>query len=341
MNTLKDILAFHQLVINKTEEEKIELAQILDIDFNSYKKRIIGKEKEAELIVIMKSLGILKHFDAFDESFTHITDEFTSDFRIEMTDGYKMLIEVKHTDQDEFKISNGNLANRINYANNLGLPLRFAISLKGYWGLFTSDELQQKNGKITIDDFGGDTSVSWFDQEFETCSYMFPKKITIESIYAHNHHEGMGIEFDPYGELISYRLIYGDRLIFEAKGKNNDYTIFTILLEALHDRVANCNQKIESNNDYTTITETTDDMTVHTIREYEFLLSYIQHMVDENGLKFTPERAIDNKSFSFIDKKYIRATLSHLVDLGVDIVVFKGSAGYLFKDYQKQFWSKM
>lgn len=304
MNDLNTLLAFHQLVMNKPEDEKIELAEKLSIDYTSYKKRIKGKEKEAELIVILKSLGVLKHFDAFDEGLSHITHEFTSDFRVELTDGYKMLIEVKHTDKDTYDISSGNLQNRIDYAKRHSLPLRFAVSLKGYWGLFTSETLQEKNGKLTINDFGGAASLSWFDREFETCSYMFPKNICIKSVYAHNHLKSMGIKFEPYGDLVSYELYCDNKRIFRAKGKNSNFRIYTILLEALQDRVANIKQNIATNGNYTIITESTDTSSIHSIREYDFLLSYINHMydnADDAELKYTPERALNDKNFSFID----------------------------------------
>ena len=101
---LNKLLAFNQLVIDKTEDEKKRLALTLNIDYEEYRKRIIGKEKEADFIVILKSFEVLKHFEAYDEGLSHITGEYTPDFKIEMIDGYKMLLEVKHTDKDIFKI---------------------------------------------------------------------------------------------------------------------------------------------------------------------------------------------------------------------------------------------
>lgn len=120
---LGKLLAFNQLAMDKTEEEKRVLAEQLNIDYEEYKKRIVGKEKEADFIAIMKSLDVLKHFEAYDEGFSHITGEYTPDFKIEMNNGYKMMLEVKHTGKDIFKISQGNLQKRIDFANRQGLPL--------------------------------------------------------------------------------------------------------------------------------------------------------------------------------------------------------------------------
>ena len=36
----------------------------------------------------------------------------------------------------------------------------------------------------------------------------------------------------------------------------------------------------------------------------------------------------------------LRAILSELVSLGLDIVVFRNNYGYKFKDYAENFWNK-
>ena len=139
----------------------------------------------------------------------------------------------------EYKISLGNLQKRKNFADRQVLPLMFAISIKGFWGLFTVETLLEKGGKVTIDDFLGENASSLLDNRLATCSYLFKKPVKIRSVYSTNHAKGMGIEFEPYGELISYELYYDDKRIFKAKGKESRYILHTIYLEALHDRVAN------------------------------------------------------------------------------------------------------
>jgi len=340
---LGKLLAFNQLVMDKTEEEKRILAQQLNIDYDEYKRRMVGKEKEADFIVIMKSLEVLKHFEAYDEGLSHITGEYTPDFKIEMADGYKMLLEVKHTNKDIFEISQGNLQKRIDFANRQNMPLRFAVSLRGFWGLFTSETLQEKKGRLTIDDFKGVKSSSWLDIELATCSYMFPKQVKIKSVYSKNHVKGIGIEFEPYGQLVSYELYYDDKKIFRVKGKNSPYLRHSIYLEALQDRVANTNQDIKQSGDVTTITEYFNKGTPQYIPEYEFLLSPITHtrkMVNEKEIHYTSQLAISEHDFSFLSVQMLRYTLSELVDLGMEIIVFRDNNGYAFKDYAEKFWHK-
>lgn len=55
-----------------------------------------------------------------------------------------MFLEVKHTDKEKFEISIKNLEKRIAFAERNKLPLRFTVSIKGIWGLFTSEYLKEK-----------------------------------------------------------------------------------------------------------------------------------------------------------------------------------------------------
>ena len=337
---LNKLLAFNQLVIDKAEDEKKSLALSLNIDYEEYKKRIVGKEKEADFIIVLKSLEALKHFEAYDEGLSHITGEYTPDFKIEMRDGYEMLLEVKHTDKEIFKISQGNLQKRKDFADRQNLPLRFAISLKGLWGLFTVETLLEKKGKLTLDDFRGEKASSWLDIELATCSYMFKKQVKIRSVYSTNHAKGMGIQFEPYGQ---FELYYGDKRIFRAKGKKSKYILHSIYLEALQDRVANINQDIEQQGEFTIITEYTDKGVPNTIPEYEFILSPIKHLckeINSKQIKYNSQLAISEHQFDYLSVHMLRAILSELVSLGLDIVVFRNNYGYKFKDYAENFWNK-
>lgn len=340
---LEKLLAFHKLIMGKPEEEKKNLANNFGIDYEKYNSRMKGKEKEAEFIVILKSLEALNHFEAYDESLSHITNEYTPDFNIELIDGYKFMLEVKHTEKDIFKISQGNLQRRIDFATRHEIPLRFAISINGMWGLFTSETLQSNNGKLSLKDFLGPTSQSWLDTELATCSYMFPKQIKIRSVYAKSHLKGMGINFPPYGELISYELYCGDKRVLRVKGKNSNFIIYTKYLEALQDRVANSNQEIEQTGEYTIITEFSNPDTPHSIPEYKFLLAPIEHTYQEDNesiIHYNAELAISKKDYCYLSVSGLRAVLSDLVDLGLEVIVFKDSNGYPFKTFADSFWTK-
>lgn len=338
---LNKILAFHTLVIGKQESDKRRLAEIHKIDFDEYKRRIVGKEKEAEFLVILRALKAINHIEAYDEEVSKITDEKTSDYKVELADGYKMLIEVKHTDKEKYSISGGNLQARIDFAKKMNLPLRFAISIKGYWGLFTVEYLQSKNGKITLSDFISDKRMaSTWDNELETCSFLFPANIQIKSVYAHNHPKSLGIGFEPYGELISYELTCNGKRIIRVKGEKSRNISTMILIEALQDRLANSEQEITQNNGYTVVVDKSNE--INMIPEYKFLLAIIEHM-DLSGLDTRDDNlsyVSTKKDFNYPTLEYIRIAMAILVQNGLDIIVFKGNNGYRFSDYQRSFWNK-
>ncbi len=337
---LRTLLAFRNLVLFQTEEEKRSLAQKLNIDYEEYQRRMIGKNKEDEFIIILYSLGMIKHLEAYDEDFSHITQEYTPDFKIEMPDGYKMLLEIKHTDKAEFKISLGNLNKRIDFAKHQGLPLQFAISLKGIWGIFTAEQLKEKHGRLTYTDFYGCQSCSWLETELGTCLYVFDKPIKFRSVYSTKPSKGMGIQFSPYGELVSYELYYDDRRIFRAKGKNSIYILYSIYLEALHDVVANTHQDIKQDGDFTTIIDYTDTAYPLKIPEYQFLLSPICHMQNRYGsrpLMYDVHSAISDHDFKYFDVQVLRCIMFELSQLGLDILIHRNNQYYTFDEYCKQF----
>ena len=153
----------------------------------------------------------------------------------------------------------------------------------------------------------------------------------------------MGIQFEPYGQLISYELYYGDKRIFRAKGKKSKYILYSIYLEALQDRVANINQDIEQQGEFTIITEYTDKSVPNIIPEYEFILSPIKHLckeINSKQIKYNSQLAISEHQFDYLSVQMLRVILSELVRLGLDIVVFRDNHGYRFNDYVEIVWNK-
>lgn len=339
--SFKKILDFHEQTLGKSDAEKQIIAQSQSIDFNEYQSRILGKEKEMEFFIIMKSTGSFKDIKPIDEELSQMSGEKTPDYEVEFIDGCRIMVEVKHTDKDEYKISGGNLQKRIDYATDHNLPLRFAISLKGFWGLFTSDFIQSKKGKISISDYIGNERNSWFDRELETCSYMFSKPLKIVSVYSNKTTKGLGIFFEPYGELISYELYNSDRLILRVDHEDNSKRLHMFILETVQDRLSSISQDITTNENLTTIVEHNDDSPCQCFAEYLFIMAVIRHMryADKNSRDnvFITANGSDNH---ILPIEYIRLVMSDLSDLGVEIICFKDGLGYGFDDYRSNFWTK-
>ena len=337
----KKILDFHEQTLGKSDDEKRAIAQSQSIDFDEYQSRILGKEKEIEFFIIMRSVASFKDINPIDEELSQISGEKTPDYEVEFTDGYKMMIEVKHTDKDQYKISGGNLQKRIDYATAHDLPLRFAVSIKGFWGLFTSDFLKSKNGKISVSDYIGEERNSWFDRELETCSYMFPKPLKIVSVYSKETAKGLGVFFEPYGELISYELYCSNRLILSVNHDDDSKCLHMFILETIQDRLSSISQNITTSGNLTTIIEQNDAEPCQVFAEYLFIMAIIRHMryLGKNSRDnvFLTARESDSH---MLPVEYIRLVMSDLSDLGVEIYCFKDGYGYKFDDFRRNFWTK-
>lgn len=276
MSDLNKILAFQQMMPYLDKEHQESLANTLNMDLKEIDRRLVGKNKEDEFILILLFMEVCKNITGFDEGVSQLLKTATSDLLIELKSGTKFMLEIKHTNKEKYSISVGNLQKRVDYAHKYGLNLFFAISIKGYWMLFDETYLQKKHGKIDISDM----TKSRLDEILQCVSYIFPKSLRIKSVYSNSADKALGIQFDPYGKLVSYELLYNNRRIFRVKGKNSPYKGYTMILEALQDRLSMDTQTIEQQGKYTIINESFSNDS-NAISEYKFLLAPIEHTVTE------------------------------------------------------------
>ncbi|WP_294363047.1 hypothetical protein [uncultured Clostridium sp.] len=329
MSDFNKILAFQNMMPYLSEDEQNKLAQTLGMKIEEIIKRLVGKNKEDEFILILLFMNICKSITAFDEGISQLLKTATSDLLVELNNGEKFMLEIKHTDKVKYSISGGNLKRRIDYAHKFNLKLYFAISIKGCWMLFDEDYLQQKNGKIDISDL----TKSKLDEKLNCLSYIFPKTLRIKSVYSKDEKKSIGIEFESYGYLVSYELYYGDKKIFRIKGKNSPIIGYTMILEALQDRLSMDTQTIEQSGNYTIINESFT-RSFNSIPEYKFLLAPIEHMVNDENEKYTAHKYIETTKLNpnllenRIKLEHIRGVMQFLVDNGVDIKYTKGTYVY-------------
>lgn len=332
MSDFSKIVAFQGIMPYLSQDEQNKLAQTLGMSIEEINKRLVGKNKEDEFILILLFMDICKSITGFDEGVSQLLKTATSDLLIELKNGEKFMLEIKHTDKEKYSISGGNLNRRIEYANKLGLKLFFAISIKGYWMLFDSEYLKNKSGKIDFSDY----TKSILDEKLGCVSYIFPKNLRIKTVYSKSNKNSIGIRFDPYGYLISYELYYKDKKIFRIKGKNSPIKGYSMILEALQDRLSMDKQSIKHSGEFTIINEEfTNDF--NSISEYKFLLAPIEHMIYDSENKYNPhtyiEKAKEDKSM--LDNRFtlehIRGMMQYLVDNDVDIKYIKNTYIYQLK----------
>ena len=332
MSDFNKVLAFQSIMPYLSKDEQNKLAQTLGMSIEEINKRLVGKNKEDEFILILLFMDICKSITGFDEGVSQLLKTATSDLLIELKNGEKFMLEIKHTDKEKYSISGGNLNRRIKYANELGLKLFFAISIKGFWMLFDSEYLKNKGGKIDFSDY----TKSILDEKLGCVSYIFPKNLRIKTVYSKSDKNSLGIQFEPYGHLISYELYHKDKKIFRIKGKNSPIKVYSIILEALQDRLSMDKQSIEQSGDFTIINEEfTNDF--NSISEYKFLLAPIEHMIYDSENKYNPhtyiEKAKEDKSMldNRITLELIRGMMKYLVDNDIDIKYLKNTYIYQLK----------
>ncbi len=331
MSDFNKIIAYQQIMpyLNKKQQE--DLAKTLGMNLQEIEKRLVGKNKEDEFVLILLFMEVCKSITGFDEGMSQLLKTATSDLLIELKNGHRFMLEIKHTDKEQYSISMGNLKKRIDYASTYDLELFFAISIKGFWMLFNSKYLIKKNGKIDFSDL----TKSKLDELLGCISYIFPKNLRIKSVYSINESvKSTGIEFYPYGKMVSFELYYGSKKIFRVKGENSLYIGHIMILEALQDRLAADTQTIEQSGDYTVINESFSN-DFNSISEYKFLLATIEHTVNnEDRVKYTAHTYIEKakENSSLLDRRirleHIRKIIQYLVDNGIDIMYIKNNSIY-------------
>ena len=316
------------------EESQKDLLSKLGLTESEVNKRLVGKKKEDEFLLFLMLLDVCESIIPIDESITQILGESSCDFIIQMKNSNEMfMLEVKHTDEEEYKISMGNLEKRIKYANDKNYKLYFAISIKGFWMVFDQDYIKNNNGKIGVKD----GIHSELDTLFSTCSYLFLGSIKIRTIYSKkNHKKQTFIYHKDYGHLIAYEFYFNDKLVFNIKGKNSKYLPYTTILEALQDRISCSNQEIKKDKDGITVIEEFDN-NPNMITEYTFLLSIINHITYDDNNTYDAHLLIKESKLSksyLINKDLIlilRAVIYHLaVEKGLAITYQIKDKGYYF-----------
>lgn len=330
MSDFNKIIAFQQVMPYLTTKQQEDLANALDMNLQEIERRLIGKNKEDEFVLILLLMEVCKSITGFDEGVSQLLQTATSDLLVELKNGKKFMLEIKHTEKERYFISMGNLQKRIDYAQKYNLELFFAISIKGFWMLFNSNYLQEKKGKIDISDL----TKSILDNILGCISYVFPKNLRIKSVYTTGETtKSTGIEFPPYGKMLSYELYYNNKKIFRVKGSHSPYIGYTMILEALQDRLSMDTQTIEHSGDYTIINESfTNDF--NAISEYRFLLSPIEHTVYNGDTKYTSHTYIEKakEDRALLDMRFqlghIRGVMQYLADNGVDIMYIENNLVY-------------
>lgn len=321
MADIEKIVAFNAIRSYLNNEDQNNLIDKLGLNKKTIENRIKGLKFEDEFYLILSFLKACKHMISFDESASVLTQSFQPDMITKLNNGEILFIEIKSVKDEKYQISGGNFQKKIDFANEIGFPLYFAINIKDYWHLFSSDYLKSKNGKI---EFPYDIIESKFNRKFNSFFFQFPKGITVESVYSMKDDAiGGGIQHEKYNNLISYKFMFNDNIIFQADQNNDEKAIYSIILENLHDVMSNQSQIISRlDEDKVKITEKLTSSLV--MPDYFFFLSSIKHTINQFGLYY--DSTLFMKQFledrkKFFDKDHIEAVIKDLIKMGVPIKI--------------------
>jgi len=319
-NDIERLKAFHHIESFLDEETNLLLKKKLNLENSNLENRLPGLKVEDEFALILHFFNNCKHIISIDETTSILTDEsYQSDFIIHFKDGKKIMVEVKSSKDNKFKISQKNLEKRRTFADDLGYELYFALRLKGYWMLFHNDYLIENNYKIeTQKDMNNSTFLTMFDAVI----YIIPKDVKVESKYSleQSKSRGLGIRHGEYGELISIKLFYQDTLIFEVSAENKEHLPECLLFELWYDMLLD-NIVFEKLDELTvkSINKTTDELMT---LDFKYFLSSINHMFnvyDKRHESSSFLKLLASNVDVSLNKERLEILFSRLIELGIPI----------------------
>ena len=320
MSDVEKVVVFNAIKSYLSEKDQSDLINKLNLDATKLDHRLRGLKNEDEFCLIMYFLDICEHMIGFDEGVPVLTKSYQPDMLIKLKNNERFFVEIKSVEDDKFKISGGNLQKRIDFANEFGFPLYFAVKLGGYWTLYPSDYVQSKSGKLRFPD---DIEQSKFNEKFGSHFYIFKKGIKIESIYSCTEKAMGGIQNDNYGNLISYKFLFEDKLIFQADQSDESKIGYSLIVENLQNEMSIQSQVVTAlNTDKTLVVEElTDDLACC---DYFFFISLIKHTRHDLGFMYD-STAFFKKFLSdrkqMLTKNMVNVVLSELKSEGLPIYV--------------------
>jgi len=206
MTSLEKILAYHNLKAFLDKEDWAALGTKLGIDSENM-RRTWGKNVEDTFFLIVLTYQMVDHVIPFNEGFAKLSDTPSPDGIIILSDGSKLLVEVKATADQKWKISKARFEKQKSLAAKLCIDLYFATYIKNHWGLFTTAFVEANNYRIN---FPGDLKHSVFESIFNAFVIKIPKGLKITKHYSPHQQTNALVEFNEpgHGYLYKYEIQY-------------------------------------------------------------------------------------------------------------------------------------
>ncbi|MEE9391195.1 MAG: hypothetical protein V3W41_01685 [Planctomycetota bacterium] len=213
---IEKITAFKNICPYLDVKRQEELARELGIDGVDLDRRLEGLRNEDEFVLILHFLRSCKHLIPFEEGAPQLTGTAAPDLLVQLHSGEKLLIEVKSSEKDLLKLGTGRVKKCMAVAEDLGLPLYFALKQRGVWGLFSAEHVLAQTGKLRlVEDF----TKSEFDAKFGSQWYMLPGGLEFHYLY---QHDGVGLVQSKHGPLVRFAVRFRGKRIMQATGTESN-----------------------------------------------------------------------------------------------------------------------
>ncbi|PKG37009.1 hypothetical protein [Psychromonas sp. Urea-02u-13] len=330
---IEKLKAFHQVESYLTEETRCLLKKELNLENTNLEHRLPGLKVEDEFALILHFFNNCKHIISIDETTSKLTDEsYQSDFIIHFKNDEKIMVEVKSTRDNKFKVSKNNLEKRRSFANELGYELYIALKLNGYWMLFHTDYLIKNNCRI---EKYKDMNNSIFFTKLNATMHIIPAGVRIESIYSSAGDESLGAKHEEYGELISIKLFYKDSALFEVSPQNTECLPICMLFELWNDMLLE-DIAVEKIDDLTTKSVNEIKNELMTL-DYKYFLSSIEHMFNVHNRRHESSSFLKLLASDIdvsLNKERLEILFNALIKVGVPI-----SSGVFVANNEVKFYS--
>lgn len=328
---MEKIKAFHSIKPFVTQQELDSVAEMLGLTEEDQTRRIQGKEAEYEFLLRCFLLDELKDIVAFEEGVSRLTDTITTDFLFITKKGRRIVVEVKSTEKQEWKISEKVITDKENFAANMNAELYFAIRIQQYWLFLSSDYIRRNGKKIKA------TNIP--DSEFHIIgekSFLLFNSLTIKSTYNSDLSKSIGITHPEYGGLERYSLEVNKHSILKVSHSSKEkLLIHTIALEAIQDAASNQIQEIHRLDAKRTLVIETLEANCQ-FQLSHLLIAPIRHILHElhETYDFSTyvTEIVDAKKKSFVNPHVVLHTLGLLAKNGLEIGEVHGKNIRKFED---------
>lgn len=319
MNNIEKIKAYHEVESFLDNDQKKILIEMLNLQDENLGKRIPGLMVEDEFALILHFLDNCKHIISIDETTAFLTTEsYQNDFILYFKNNSKIMVEVKSTQDKDFKISKKIVSKKIEFAKELGFELYFVLKMRNFWTMYHSKYLIENDCKIN---FKKDLLKSEFQKILNNKILIVPKNIRTESLYD-KRALGSGLIFInyKYGELINYKLFYEEKLIFEVTPENTEYYQHMVMLEHWHEMMSN-NESIIQLNEYQTLVKDFSDKLFMTFDFQYFLSSMKTSLRNKDNMYHSSSflKYLVEERDIFINKNLLYSVLNDFIKLGIPI----------------------